>query len=180
PDDDDGPEAVPDDVRRAVADAFFASDHGRAWSAPAAGASSDAIDRERTAETVVRAAIDFAADETGGDPLRWSPVVVELFMLDWLPRRVTLPATAGPMAADIVHDWARHTAADRQIPPRAVTMLDEAVDRHRDEMSSFMADESHWGPAKTIAMRAIAEGVDAGDPDAMQAFIDRVNRDGGA
>ncbi|MGE4428729.1 MAG: hypothetical protein AB7G37_19920, partial [Solirubrobacteraceae bacterium] len=42
PDDDDGPEAVPDDVRRAVADAFFASDHGRAWSAPAAGASSDA------------------------------------------------------------------------------------------------------------------------------------------
>lgn len=33
-------------------------------------------------------AIDFCADYVDGRPLRWSPVVVELFMANWIPRKV--------------------------------------------------------------------------------------------
>ncbi|HZW00102.1 MAG TPA: hypothetical protein VFF55_00955, partial [Candidatus Deferrimicrobium sp.] len=40
---------------------------------------------------LVRWAIDFAADYHG-DPLRWSPIVVELFLADWLPGKVNLEA----------------------------------------------------------------------------------------
>ncbi|MGZ6589875.1 MAG: hypothetical protein ACXVHX_37165, partial [Solirubrobacteraceae bacterium] len=36
----------------------------------------------------VSLAIDFCADYVDGRPLRWSPVVVELFMANWIPRKV--------------------------------------------------------------------------------------------
>ena len=32
--------------------------------------------------------IDFACDYGAGDPLRWSPVSVEVFLADWFPRKV--------------------------------------------------------------------------------------------
>lgn len=39
------------------------------------------------ARDVVELAIDFGADYNHGGPLRWSPVVVEVFMTNWLARK---------------------------------------------------------------------------------------------
>ena len=36
----------------------------------------------------VSLAINFCADYVDGRPLRWSPVVVELFLANWIPRKV--------------------------------------------------------------------------------------------
>src|SRR5262249_39239852 len=44
---------------------------------------------DEAAEYVAQLAIDYGADYNHGGPLRWSPIVVELFMLDWLARKVT-------------------------------------------------------------------------------------------
>ncbi len=51
-----------------------------------------ATDREDHADAadLARLAVDYGADYVGGEgrPLRWSPTVVELFMCDYLPRKV--------------------------------------------------------------------------------------------
>ena len=63
--------------REALLADFLASAEGRRWRG------------DEVAEHVARVAIDFGADYNHGGPLRWSPVTVEIFMADWLARKIT-------------------------------------------------------------------------------------------
>jgi hypothetical protein len=60
--------------------------------------------------------VDFGCDYLEGDPLRWSPIVVELFMTDWLPRKALLeaPVKAVPDAVRVgsLRRWS--TRSDRE------------------------------------------------------------------
>ena len=78
-------------------------------------------------------AIDFAVDYVDGRPLRWSPVVVELFMADWFPRAVLIDrATVAtlPVALDA---WVRFAGRKRGLPDWAIGATREAIPRWRPE-----------------------------------------------
>src|SRR5205085_12681149 len=64
------------EVQQQLLDDFLASPEGQRWRG------------DEDAEDVVSTAIDFGAGYNHGGPLRWSPVVVEIFMTSWLARKV--------------------------------------------------------------------------------------------
>lgn len=85
-----------------LADDFFASPYGMA---------SDDHERRGMLESILW----FATDYGPGDPLRWSPVAVEMLLLDWVPRKIiTDPGFLGRLP-ELVRDFIRYAHHRRGI-----------------------------------------------------------------
>jgi hypothetical protein len=74
----------------------------------------------------------FASDYGPGDPLRWSPVSVELLLTDFLARKVLLPDEVMRRAPAVLQDLVRFAHAERGIDPRLTEQTLRAVHRHQD------------------------------------------------
>jgi len=151
------------DERQRLLDEFFASAEGEPFRS------------DPYAEDAVAFAIDYAADYSDGRPLRWSPVVVELFMTDWLPRKVAHEPAFFEAVPAVLRAWVRYAGCRREIPDHAIETAVGAVDEWADELVASSADPDAWGPAKMLASAMEAAGTDIGDEQAMEAFIDRLN-----
>ena len=119
----------------------------------------------------VSLAIDFCADYVDGRPLRWSPVVVELFMAGWVPRKVL----AGPELFDALPPaldaWVRFAGRKSGTPEWAIEATREAIPRWRAEMVRSGNDPAAGGPAKQFLTAAKAAGVDVEDGEALEKFM---------
>jgi hypothetical protein len=123
-------------------------------------------------------AIDYCADYLDGEgrPLRWSPVVVELFMTWFLPGKVARePEFFERAVPALLPAWVRHAGRVRGIPEAAVEEAAAAVAEYREEMLALVREESAWGPGKAFAMAASEAGVDLSDQAAIDAFLDEYN-----
>jgi hypothetical protein len=120
-------------------------------------------------------AIDFGADYNHGGPLRWSPVVVEIFMVSWLARKVSRQPAFFELVPDVLLDWVAFAGRRRGVADAAVRHAVAAVGRYREEMLDAVADPDSWGPAKAFAAAAVAAGVDITDVDAVNEFIEHYN-----
>lgn len=159
---DDYREVAPEE-REALLAGFLAAPEGRRWRG------------DEDAEYAVQVAIDFGADYNHGGPLRWSPVVVELFMVDWLPRKISGEAAFFERLPDVLADWVRYAGRRRGVPAAKLCEAVTAVAANRDEMLASAGDPDAWGPAKSFAAAALAAGVDLTDGEQVQRFIDRYN-----
>jgi len=142
---------------------FLASPEGKRWRG------------DEDAEDVVELAIDFGADYNHGGPLRWSPVVVEIFMTGWLARKVTREPQFFERVPDVLRDWVKFAGRRRGVPAAALRTAVAAVKRFRSEMLQVVNDPDAWGPAKAFVVAAQQAGVDLSDPDALDAFVERHN-----
>ena len=142
---------------------FLASPEGHRWRG------------DEDAEDVVETAIWFGADYNHGGPLRWSVVVVEIFMTGWLPRKVTREPVFFERVSEVLPDWVRYAGRVRGVPAEPLSEASQAVEQFRDEMLEAVNDPDAWGPAKTFAVAAQAAGVDLTDPDALNAFVEKYN-----
>jgi hypothetical protein len=131
------------------------------------------------AEDAVAVAIDYAADYSDGRPLRWSPTVVELFMTDWLPRKVAHEPAFFDAVPAALRAWVCFAGRRRGIPEHAIQAVTAAVDEWADELVATSANRDAWGPAKALAAAMSEAGIDPGDEQAMDAFLDRLNAEGG-
>ena len=113
--------------------------------------------------------VDYGADWSGGDALRWSPVRVELLLLDWFPRKVALADADVQSVPVALRGWVRWAAREKGISAEGLAGTLEAIDRFAGEFVSAMSDESTFGPAKSLADAMLREGVDMAD----QAAVDR-------
>lgn len=120
-------------------------------------------------------AIDFGADYNYGGPLRWSPVVVEIFMTSWLARKVAREPEFFERVADVLPDWVSYAGRRRGVAATALHEAVTAVDLYRNEMLDVTGDEEAWGPAKAFAVAAQQAGVDLTDPEAVARFIEQYN-----
>jgi hypothetical protein len=153
------PEEVPAADRDALREEFLASPEGREFAPDGDGA------------FAVSLAIDFCAGYVDGRPLRWSPSVVELFMSDWVPRKVVADDglfAALPAALDA---WIRFAGRKRDMPGWAIEATREEIPRWRDEMISLGSDPDVGGPTKQFLSAAKTAGIDVEDPDALATFI---------
>jgi hypothetical protein len=155
-------EVTPGERERLLVD-FLDSPEGRRWRG------------DDDARDVVELAISFGADYNHGGPLRWSPVVVEIFMTDWLARKVTREPEFFERVPDVLRDWVKFAGQRQGVPAAALREAVAAVKRYRHEMLEVVNDPDTWGPAKTFAMAAQQAGVDLSDPDAVGAFVERHN-----
>ncbi len=110
-------------------------------------------------------------DYGDGDPLRWSPIVVELFMLDYLPRHVTLSPQEIDGLPDVLTAWVRFALGKRGLAERFIVETEEAVREMTAEFRDAMNDPERSGMAKRVAAAMRADGVDVMDQKAVEAWL---------
>ena len=147
--------------REALLADFLASPEGERWRSD-----DDAAD-------VVELAIDFGSDYNHGGPLRWSPVVVDIFMTGWLPRKVLDERAFFERVAVVLPDWIRYAGRRRGVPERLVRDAVANVATCRDPMLEAVDDPSGWSAAKAFANAAVDAGVDLSDPDQLARFAEQ-------
>jgi hypothetical protein len=152
-------EEMPAEDRDALRDEFLASPEGRMF----------APDGDEA--FVVSLAIDFCADYVDGRPLRWSPVVVELFMAGWVPRKVLADPALFEVLPAVLDAWGRFAGRKQGTPEWAIALTREAIPRWRDEMTSAGSDPANGGPAKQLLTAAKEAGVDVTDERALTTFM---------
>ena len=106
-----------------------------------------------------------------GDPLRWSPTVVELFMLDFLPSKVTLSEAELDALPEVLTSWVRFALTKRGLEEQFVAEAAEVVDELTAEFREAMIDERNFGPGKSMLLALQADGVDITDQAAVEAWL---------
>ena len=145
--------------REALRDEFLSSPEGMGFAADG--------DEAFTASL----AIDFCADYVDGRPLRWSPVVVELFMTGWVPRKVLADADLFAALPPALDAWVRFAGRKRGTPEWAIETTCEAISDWRNEMESAVADPASGGPTKQFLLAAQEAGVDVTSQEALTTFM---------
>lgn len=72
----------------------------------------------------------FGAEYGSGDPLRWSPALVEVLLTDWLPREVLLPEDELAPAPGVLRCLVWYSHTERDVPLDFVDELLAAVKTH--------------------------------------------------
>jgi hypothetical protein len=120
--------------------------------------------------------IDHGASLGDADPLRFSPMVAELFLLDWVHRRAVLDMDDAAMLPRVVRAWAAYAARRREVPKAGVEATLEAVEAMVPSFVELYASGAKRSPATAAVAQLIAEGVDPNDTAAINAWLE-ANRD---
>lgn len=157
------PAIVPPDAaaREALVDEFLATP--------------DAPADDEVTRSILDHCLTARCDFGDGDPLRWSPTVVEMFLLDFLPRKATLDAGQIRAVPDVLRRWVGFALERRGLDRRWIDETQAAIDPLTPEFRRLVTDPSSFGPAKAMTNAMLADGVDLGDPEAVQAWIDAFN-----
>ncbi len=121
-----------------------------------------------TTRYCVRLIVDFGADHDNGRLLRISPVKVETFLHDWLPREVILDESERDAMPMVVVAWTRWAARHSQLPDPA---FEEVLEVAQECAGHF--GEEYDDPHNASIGRLYLTGVDLDDPADLQAVLDR-------
>ncbi|MEO3815303.1 hypothetical protein [Plantactinospora sp. B24E8] len=116
--------------------------------------------------------LDHAESFPDPDPMRWSPAVAGLFLLDWVHRRAVLDMDDAALLPRVVRGWAGYAARLRGLPAEAVSQTDEAVEEMVPEFVRLYTTGERRSPATAAVAQLIADGVDPSDPAALDAWIE--------
>ncbi|PIB07027.1 hypothetical protein B1C81_21985 [Streptomyces sp. HG99] len=126
---------------------------------------------------VVEAALDYRHLGTPDGRLGlWDQRHIEEFLLDWVPRTVTvLPDEEPADAPGTLRCLLRYLDAVHLADPRGASLPEvlEAVDAVAPRYAEAMTDRSRWGLAKFWITTAAERGVDVHDEQALQDFVGR-------
>ena len=95
-----------------------------------------------------------------GDPVRWSPVVVELLLVDWIPRKIVADARYLAKAPDLLRAFIRFCHHERGIRTVLTAETLAAVDEYEPEYQHTIRSSRAQGPA---AMLAAMGNLDPGE-----------------
>ncbi len=116
--------------------------------------------------------LDHAASFPDADPMRWSPTVAELFLLDWVHRRAVLDMDDAAMLPRVLRGWAAYAARIRGLPAAAARRTDEAIEEMVPEFARLYSTGERRSPATAAVAQLMADGVDPDDPAALDAWIE--------
>jgi hypothetical protein len=116
--------------------------------------------------------MDHAASLPDADPLRWSPAVAGLFLLDWVHRRAVLDMDDAAMLPRVVRAWSAYASRRRGLPAAAAEQTQTVVDEMVPEFARLYATGERRSPATAAVAQLISEGVDPNDPSAIDAWIE--------
>lgn len=126
-----------------------------------------------------RAAVDFACDDNTGEPLRWSPAAVELFLLEWTPRQVASGHRAAPWLPEVLDAFVTFAGRVRGQSVPAIAETKQAITEYVMPYTDLMAGQALGEPVSDVLARMVADGVDPMDEDAVLKWVlaDRARRD---
>lgn len=114
---------------------------------------------------------DHADTLPGGDPLRWSPAVAGLFLLDWVHRRAVLDIDDAAMLPKVVRAWSAYATWRRGLPAAAIAETEAEVEKLVPEFVRLYSTGERRSPATAAVAQLIAEGVDPNDSAAIDAWL---------
>ena len=115
--------------------------------------------------------LDHAASFPDADPLRWSPAVAGLFLLDWVHRRAVLDIDDAAMLPRVLRAWAAYAARRRGLPPAAAAQTDEAIEEIVPEFARLYTTGERRSPATAAVAQLMADGIDPDDPQALESWL---------
>lgn len=124
--------------RQELADAFFAS--------PYAAGLGDTEHRD-----LLDSILWFGTDYGPGDPLRWSPVNVEILLSDWFPRKIVAEAAFLAQLPDLLRAFIRYSHHERGIRAELTAETLAAVDDWEPEYQRAIRSARLQGPAALVA-----------------------------
>ncbi|RZT81921.1 hypothetical protein EV382_5218 [Micromonospora violae] len=116
--------------------------------------------------------LDHSASFPDADPMRWSPAVSGLFLLDWVHRRAVLDMDDAAMLPRVLRAWARYASRQRGLPEAAATRTDEAIEEMVPEFARLYSTGERRSAATAAVAQLMADGVDPDDPAALDAWIE--------
>jgi hypothetical protein len=116
--------------------------------------------------------LDHAASLPDPNPLRWSPAVAGLFLLDWVHRRAVLDMDDAAMLPRVTRAWSAYALRRRDLPEAATEQTDQVVEDMIPEFARLYATGEKRSPATAAVAQLISEGVDPNDADAIDAWLD--------
>jgi hypothetical protein len=125
-------------AKRELADRFLASDFGSAMD-------------DEDHRGLLGNLLWFGTDYGPGDPLRWSPVAVEILMIDWIPRKIIAPAELLAKAPDLLRAFIRFGHAERGIRADLTSATLAAVDKYEPDYQRIIRSDRPQGPAALLA-----------------------------
>ena len=131
--------------REALLERFLASPHGRAHD-------------DEDGRDLLESLLWFACDYGPGDPMRWSPVAVEILLADWLPRKVVAPFDHLAKAPDLLRDLIRFCHAERDLRHELTADTLAAVDEWEADYLDTIGD-----PDRPQGVAALFSGLLGGD-----------------
>jgi hypothetical protein len=160
-----------DEERQEIADRFFASGFGSGF---------DDDDHRRLLDTLLWYGTDYGP----GDPLRWSPVRVEILLADWIPRKIRADVPYLAKAPDLLRAFIRFAHDEAEIRPGLTDETLAMVDELEPEYQEIIRTPRLQGPEALLARmgaldedllehRALAElALEVGGEDVLAALDD--------
>jgi hypothetical protein len=116
--------------------------------------------------------LDHAATLPDPDPLRWSPAVAGLFLLDWVHRRAVLDMDDAAMLPRVARAWSAYATRKRGLPGAAREQTDAVLEEMIPEFARLYTTGEKRSPATAAVSQLISEGVDPNDAEAIDAWIE--------
>jgi Domain of unknown function (DUF6398) len=151
-------------AKKKLAKRFFGSEFGRALD--------DADHRD-----LLDQFLWFGTDYGPGDPLRWSPVAVEILLADWIPRKIVAGVAYLSKAPELLRAFIRFCHAERKIRPELTGQTLAAVGKHEPEYQRVIRSPRPQGPMALLAkMGVLADDKpwEDGPFDFHQHFLDQL------
>jgi|GEM_PF-1855900 len=123
--------------------------------------------------------VTYAASR-GSDPLRWSPLAVEAFLLAWVHENALLDDDDARVLPDVLAAWITWAGRLIDLPDAALRRTFAQVGATRTEFARLCATGERQSPAARAMARLIAEGVDLADTAAVDAWLAGYNAQGSA
>ena len=152
-----------------LADRFFASQYGARLDDP---------DHRGLLESLLW----FGTDYGPGDPLRWSPVRVEILLGDWIPRKIVAPAEYLAKAPELLRAFIRFAHAEVGLRSDLTDGTLAAIDDWEPQYQQTIRSPRPQGPAALLAALGIDDMADVpfgrrGPEDFEQSMLDLLARD---
>jgi len=107
----------------------------------------------------------FASGWSGTDPFRWSPVRVEILLMDWFPRKVMADAAFLSKFPDVLRAYVRYCQDRVQVPPSRRQETLDAIDEWEPQYQQVIRSARLQGPEALIA--SMMSGLDDDLDDAL-------------
>jgi len=98
-------------------------------------------------------------------------VLVEIFIADWLPRKVLADRSAFEAAPAALEAWVRYAGRTRALPDWAIQRTVDAIHESTAEMLEQLDDDRSDRPAMDFLSAAQDAGVDLADERARATFV---------
>lgn len=147
-------------------EAWLSDDHGLTSPAEAAATAGEA-----------GLALDWKWGYAGGDLGRWTVADLDEFLLEWCPRKLSVPAGESASIPIAVAALMAFLNDEALLSPGS-SPADDLIRRTVDLTESFvdaMGDPSNFGMAKSLFGAAAADGADLEDPDQLHAWMEEFN-----